>query len=281
MKSTLRALMLLAVGTMLAPASALCAEPEKVVVRNRLYVNEGRFEASASAGLSVVNYLTRHTNLTASLAYNVTEQWAVELVGGYALSSQTNVAEAASNEVVQSNPASQQKTVDDFEDLWQMTWNVGLAARWAPIYGKMNVAAELPVHFNAYLLAGAGLGGMERDSLVYCIGDVDDSHRKLATCRPDGSGDYSLTPLHSSQVKPIFMGGLGFRFIVNEWAGLRIEVRDMAFPDSYRVDIARAAAEKDFAAKDGGDQAATQGQPASNPGLTHLVLFNIGATFSF
>ncbi|HCF60678.1 MAG TPA: hypothetical protein DFS52_22090 [Myxococcales bacterium] len=281
MKSTLRALTLLAVGAMLAPASALCAEPEKVVVRNRLFVNEGKFEATASAGLSLVNYLTSHTNFTAGLAYNLTEQWAVEFAGGWALSSQTNVAEAASNEVVQSNPASQQKTVDDFEDLWQMTWNVGLAARWSPIYGKMNVAAELPVHFNAYLLAGGGLGGMERDSLVYCIGEVADSHRKLASCRPDGSGDYPLAPLHSSQIKPMFIGGLGFRFFVNQWAGLRLEVRDVMFPDSYRVDIARAAAEKDVAARDAGDEAATQGQAASSPGLTHLIFFNIGATFSF
>jgi outer membrane beta-barrel protein len=281
MISILRALTLLAVGVVLFPATAFSAEPEKVVVRNRLFTNDGKLEVNAAAGFSMVNYLTSHTNLTASLGYNLTEQWAVELGGGYAISGQTNVAEAASNEVVQSNPASQQKTVDDFEDLWQMTWNVTALARWSPIYGKINVAAELPVHFNAYLLAGGGVGGMERDSLVYCIGAVDDAHRKQATCLPDGSGDYPLTPLHDSQIKPVFVGGAGLRFFVTQWAGLRLEVRDMVFPDGYRVNISRAAAEKDLAAGDGGDAAATQGQAATSPGLSHLVMFNVGATFTF
>jgi outer membrane beta-barrel protein len=282
MKTIFRALIPLAVGAALLPALASAAEPEKVVVRNRLYSDAGQMEATASAGFTMVNYLTSHTNLTATFTYNLAEEWAVEVAGGYALSSQTNVAEAASTEVVQSNPQSQQRSVDDFQDLWQMTWNAVATARWSPIYGKLNVAAELPVHFKGFLLLGAGAGGFERDSLVYCIGTVSDSQRKQATCRPEMEGEpYALTPLHASAIKPVVVGGLGMRFYVNEWLGLRLEVRDVVFQDSYRVGITRLQAERDSAAVAGGDAAATQGEPAASPGVTNLVFFDVGATFAF
>jgi outer membrane beta-barrel protein len=278
MKSFLRALTLLAAGSALLPAPVLGAEPEKVVVRNRLYTNSGKLEAGATVGFTPVTFLVRHTNLGANLAYNLDEQWALEVAGGWALSSQTSVAESASVEVVQSNPSSKHKIVDDFEDLWQMSWNATLVARWSPIYGKVNVAAELPVHFNAYLLAGGGVGGMERDSLVYCMGGAEGLSRSQYTCRAElaDSSRYDLTPLHDSAVKPVVVGGAGLRFFLADWAGLRLEVRDFIFADEFLVNIDRAAAERD---SPGAEPA--EGTPAPDAGLTHLVFLNVGATFTF
>ncbi len=34
--------------------------------------------------------------------------------------------------------------------------NGSIGARWQPIYGKINLIAELPVHFQLYLWAGGG-----------------------------------------------------------------------------------------------------------------------------
>lgn len=277
MNSIPRVLTILVAAAVLLPAPAYCAEPEKVVVRNRLFTNEGKFEAGATVGLTPINYLVRHTNLTANLAYNLDEQWSVELGAGYALSSQTNLAEDAALSVVRSSPITTNKTVDDFEDLWQLTWNATLVARWSPLYGKLNVAAELPVHFNAYLLAGGGVGGMERDSLVYCMGSPSSQSRNRYTCSAElGEVADNLAPLHDSTVKPVFVGGAGLRFYLAQWAGVRLEVRDVVFPDEYLVNITRALAEKDTLSS-----GATQGKPASNPGLTHLVFLDLGVTFTF
>jgi outer membrane beta-barrel protein len=279
MNRLLRAASALALLALAAAAQA--AEPERVVVRNRQFATDGHFEGTVAAGTTIVNYLTDHTNLTGSLAYNLTEQFAFELSGGYALSRHTNVAEAAATEVVTADPTTQQKRVDDFSDLWQLGWSATGALRWAPIYGKLNIAAELPVHFQFYLLAGGGAGGMTRDSLVYCIGNVDPTKRKSATCNPGDPNPYNLAPLHSSAVKPLILGGVGMRFFLTKWAGLRLEVRDLAFPDSYRVGITRADSEHDTGALNGGEAAATQGRQADSPGFTHLVFVQLGASFLF
>jgi len=118
---------------------------------------------------------------------------------------------------------------------------------------------------------------MFRDSLVYCIG-ARSVGTVTCSAKPEGT---ELQALHASAVKPIILGGLGIKFFVNDWAGLRIEVRDMAFPDSYRVKIDRASAEADTGAREGGESAATQGEQASNPGFTNLVFVQVGAVFAF
>jgi outer membrane beta-barrel protein len=275
----LTALVVLALAAA-AAAPALAAEPERVVVRNRKFTVAGKFEVSAGGGATLVNYLTSHENLQASFGYNFAETLALELSGGWAFSSQTNVADAVSSEVVRADPNSTQKQVDDFEDLWRMTWNATGAVRWAPLYGKVNVAAELPIHFQAFLLAGAGAGGMVRDSLVYCIGQP--LSRSSATCSANpGNGPNALKALHDAKVKPLFTGGFGLRFFVVDRVGLKVEIRDVAFPDSFREKITRALAELDSGARDGGDAAATQGQPAASPGITHLVFAQVGVTFQF
>ncbi|MBI5547856.1 MAG: outer membrane beta-barrel domain-containing protein [Deltaproteobacteria bacterium] len=273
-----RALMLVALAAVVvAPLSAHSAEPEKVVVRNRKFSSDGKFEASVNVGFSVANYLTSHYNLVGSGAYNLTENWALQVEGGYALSGHTSVAQAASDTIVKDNPNRSAKEVDDFSDLWQMTWNVTGAVRWTPIYGKINVAAELPVHFQFYLLLGGGAGGMTRDSLVYCVGARPASG--TVTCVTDPQEPTELKALHESAVKPVLLGGFGMKLFITQWAGLRLEVRDMAFPDSFREDINRALAEGDSAVLDG--NSATQGVNAASPGFTHLVFAQVGAVFTF
>lgn len=277
MKVIARALALLALTACLAPIAAQAAEPEKVVVRNRKYTADGKFEASVNVGLSLATYLTDHTNLNASFAYNLTENWALELGGGYALSRHTSVATAASDTIVKDNPLKSAKIVDDFEDLWQMTWSATGAVRWTPIYGKLNLAAELPVHFQFYLTLGGGAGGMYRDSLVYCIGSRPATGAVSCSANPQSGNE--LEALHETAIKPLILGGFGMKIFLVDWLGLRVEIRDEMFPDSYRVKINRASAEGDTGALDGG--AASQGEEAASPGFTHLVFAQLGFVFTF
>ena len=65
---------------------------ERVVVRNRLYGVSGKWEVGPSVGFTVVNRLTDHINFNLDAAYNLSDQWALELRGGYALSNHTGLA---------------------------------------------------------------------------------------------------------------------------------------------------------------------------------------------
>ena len=58
-------------------------------------------------------------------------------------------------------------------------------ARIAPIYGKLNLAAELPVHFQVFLLGGAGAAAFKHESVNLCASPGD------GPCAP---GDYADVP---------------------------------------------------------------------------------------
>ena len=49
-----------------------------------------------------------------------------------------------------------------------MKANGAIGVRWMPIYGKIGLLAELPVHFQFYLWGGGGAGTFRRESIIYC-----------------------------------------------------------------------------------------------------------------
>src|SRR5205814_5744149 len=143
-------------------------------------------------------------------------------------------------------------------DAWQMRGNALAGLRWQPIYGKISLLAELPVHFQAYLSANVGAGSFHRQSLVYC---------RALLSRDDGTCSQWLT---EDRIAGMASGALGIRFFSSQQGSLRFEVRDYAFRDAYLINIDRKMAEAGSAT---GDQA-----PA---GITHLVLFDVGYAFIF
>jgi outer membrane beta-barrel protein len=92
-------------------------------------------------------------------------------------------------------------------------------ARWAPIYGKFNLAGEVSVHFQAFVLGGVGAGQVHRESVNLCA-DPGSS-----TCQNFQSGN---------QVRPAGELGAGFRFYLGQKFSLRSEVRAYLFPSSYK-----------------------------------------------
>jgi outer membrane beta-barrel protein len=240
----------------------MAAEPEKVVVRNRLYTPESSIEVGAQVGFSLIDRLVEHTNFQANAAYNFTNEWAAELFAGYAYSKHSSIADQVTSEVashnIKTNP-----TTDDFSSLWEMKWNVAAGARWAPIYGKLSLSSELPIHFQAYIAAGAGVAGLSRTSVVYCLDQPTVDANGNPTCD---------TPLQQSRVSPLIHFGGGLRFWIIKNAALRLEARDYTFPDQYQTNIDRASAAT------GNDQAGT---PATNPGFEHIIFLTAGLTYIF
>lgn len=257
--------MLPALAVALYAASALAAEPERVVVRNRLYNPQGQMEIGVQAGMSLVNKLVSHDNFQLAAAYNFTNEWAVEAFGGYAVSSHTDVADQANSSVAGYSPTSLQ-VVDDFAGLWQLQWNVAAGARWAPIYGKLNLFADLPVHFQAYLALGAGVAGMERTSVTYCLSPAIEDQNAIP------SGKRCDDPLVEKRTAPLAQFGGGLKFFMGPHAALRLEARDYAFPDKFQININRAQAAT-------GDPAA--GEPVSSPGFEHIIFLSAGVSYIF
>ncbi len=226
---------------------------EKVVVRNRLYETGGKVEVGADVGVSVLSRLTDQTNLTAHLGYNLSNSWAVELRAGYGLSRHTGLANKIAEDFTSNTSI---LTADDLADLWEMNANGMVGLRWAPIYGKISLMAELPVHFQAYLWLGGGAAQFKRESIVYC------------TQGSAGSCDAYLT---ESKVGPVASLALGMRFFATPNHSIKVEVRDYSFPDSYRVDINRAAARS----------SSDTGTPMTSPGITNLAQIDLGYSYTF
>lgn len=232
---------------------------EKVVVRNRLHHAQGMWEVNPGIGFALSNQTTTHTNFELGLAYNIWETFALELRGGFAMSDVSDVGKQAQDKIVrQSVPtdAGADTKDRDFADLWQLRWQALLMPRWQPIYGKLNLATELPVHFQIYLTAGGGAAGLHRESLVYL--------------------QAGRTFLEEDRVSFAFAGGGGIRFWMAEWAVLKLELLDISFPDKYRENISRYTASREPAGSD-----PQSGTEVGSPGLTNLLFLNIGASFQF
>lgn len=253
-RSLLTILATLLLAAVLAPDFARADDVvEKVVVRNRKYRTWNKFEINPSVGFSLTDEMTEQVNFQIGLAYNFSEEWAVELRPGFALSDLTSVA-IQSREGLRSKQGN--AVVDDFRNLWRLEWQALAMPRWTPIYGKINLATELPVHFQAYLTAGGGAVGLTKESVAYCQGA--------------GCGEF----LSESKATWAAAGGGGLRVFLSETFLLRLELLDIVYPDEFRTAINTTESQMEA--------------PGSKPnagnsesGITNVLLFNLGASVVF
>lgn len=229
---------------------------ERVVVRNRKYSVQNRIEASPMVGLSMTNRMTEQYNFQLGIAYNFSETLALELRPGFAMGGLTSIGKQARTDIppVDADPHPR----SEFQDLWRLEWSALVMPRWTPIYGKINLATELPIHFQAYLTAGAGVVGLTYDSIVYC----------QAGC----SGDDSF--ISEQRQSFAIAGGAGLRIFLSELLSLRLEIYDLAYPDEYRVDIRRVEARKEASGP-------PQEGDVTSAGLSNVLFFNAGISATF
>src|SRR5437870_4980733 len=95
---------------------------------------------------------------------------------------------------------------DEFANDNQLRAAAFANARWAPIYGKFNLASELSVHFQAFLLGGVGGGQVHRESVNLCADTGSTTCQNFQT---------------SDQVRLAGQVGAGFRFYLGKKISLR------------------------------------------------------------
>ncbi|MBI2375958.1 MAG: outer membrane beta-barrel domain-containing protein [Deltaproteobacteria bacterium] len=137
--------------------------------------------------------------------YNFSDLIGLELGGGFFFGQESNIMDEVRAQFAGVEPP--------LSDLHQIQWMAMADLMLVPLYGKMSFASELDPSYDLFILAGAGVGGLRKQS-----GYLD----KV-------SGADSRT--YASATQPIFNFGLGLRFYFSRLVALRVEFRDYFYPD--------------------------------------------------
>jgi len=185
-------------------------------VQRKLYSMSGRWEVGAAFGMALNTALVDQLGGILSLSYHPNE-WLD--VGAEGLLNHASLSGLALNARADLRPRAPGQVGDEMANDNQLRGGAFAVARVAPVYGKFNLASELRVHFQAFLLGGAGAAQVHRESVNLCA-------------------DPGTGPCQSYQKSDAIEGvgviGAGFRFYFNQRWSLRTEVRGYLFPSSYK-----------------------------------------------
>jgi outer membrane beta-barrel protein len=199
------------------------APPVPAGVQGKLYTMSHRWEIGVGFLTSVNTSLVDQTGGVLSVTYHPTEwsDFGIEVLANRTALSDLSGQVRAGLPPRSSALTGQPNTGDEIGGGDQLRHGALAVARVAPIYGKVNLAGELAVHFQAYLLAGAGAAAFRHDSLNLCASPG------TTACAP---GDFQT----STSVNPLGEAGAGMRFYFGQRWSLRTELRGFFFPATYR-----------------------------------------------
>jgi len=218
----LAALALVALGAGSAAAEDVIYGPDgaPTVVQRKLYPMSNRWELGLRLQTSLNTPLVVQDGALLDLSYHTNEwfDFGGELFGNYtALSNLADVIRQKLPERTATTPK------DEIANTDQLRGGFLAVARVAPIYGKINLASEINVHFQTYLLLGAGVTMLHHESVNLCaVGGT--------TACPEG--DFQT----NDQITFVGELGGGFRFYLSEHWSLSAEVRAFLYPSQYKAD---------------------------------------------
>jgi outer membrane beta-barrel protein len=172
-------------------ASALAEEETRTLkdrirsVSNLLYSKSGRMELTVypATSMSINDAFYQKFGIGLGLGYHINNAFALQVMGTYSLNMESGYAAYHG-----SNPDT------DVPYAGKRNILIGADFCWAPVYGKVSLAAEWILHFDTYLMGG--IGGIGGDQ-------VEDSSFGIA-------GTF----------------GLGVRLFFNRTFALKLEIKD-------------------------------------------------------
>ncbi len=218
----LAVLSLVALGAGSAAAEDVIYGPDgaPTVVQRKLYPMSNRWELGLRLQTSVNTPLVTQDGALLDVSYHTNEWFDIGGEVFYNYTALANLAEVIREKLPQRNSTTPK---DEIANADQMRFGAAIVARIAPIYGKLNLASELNVHFQTYLLLGAGVTQLHHESVNLCaVGGT-------GAC-PDGS---FLTTDQFTFVGEI---GGGFRFYFSDHWSMSTEVRAYLYPAQYKAD---------------------------------------------
>jgi outer membrane beta-barrel protein len=248
------ALSLVSVIVVAVAAAATAAEPEAVVVRNRLYSDDNSFEVQLITDLSINNSLTSIDNFQLNLSYHFHEAWAVELIAGYALGGPTDLQCQAQNpstaatcnagtHSIFAGAQANARTYEDLPNLWVLNgFNAQVGLRWEPIYGKLSLLTELPVHFKWFIALDGGAAQFSRTSVDFCssfnptaVTPSNTAQNSVGDC---GYSNGAYETLVQNDWSWLASAATGLRFVVISGFSIEAALRDYVWADSYPISFA-------------------------------------------
>jgi outer membrane beta-barrel protein len=191
------------------------------VVQRKLYTMTGRWEVSALFDIALNTALVDQLGGLVSVTYHPNEWLDVGVEG---LLNRTALSSLALNVRADLRSRARTPLKDEFANDNQLRAGGFAVARLSPIYGKFNLASEVKVHFQAFVLAGAGIAAVHRESVNLC---ADAGAVGSPAC---ASGNFQ----QSDATKLIGDIGGGFRFYFGQKWSLTAEVRGYFFSSSYK-----------------------------------------------
>jgi outer membrane beta-barrel protein len=178
-------------------------------VSGHLLLMDGRFELSPTVGVSLRDAFFTKVLLGASLTWHFNEAIAASLHGGYTLSLISGAAQICNPPNAENGqPAGcRPPTMDELtrkadgtlanKAYGLTTFMATVDLQWSPLYGKISLFAEQVLNFNMYALIGPAVVMYGPTNVITVGGNV----------------------------------GLGFRFFINRWLAVRLELRDVIYPE--------------------------------------------------
>jgi outer membrane beta-barrel protein len=193
------------------------------VVQRKKFAMTGRWETSLLFSAGVGSALTSHRGLVLQQRYHPNEWLDLGVDGLLNRAALSGLADQIRTRLPpRQDPATGAPNVaSELTNATQLRAGALAMARVAPIYGKLNLAGELPVHFQAFLTFGAGAASLRHESVNLCA---------VAGSAPCQAGQFQT----SDAVKPLLDFGGGMRFWIGQHASVEAQVRAHAYPDSYK-----------------------------------------------
>ena len=191
------------------------------VLVDKRYGSKHLHQLSLNFSTAMASKFVEATGVYATYGYNFTDLLGVEVGGGFFAGRESSImAEVRQNFPGQEPPLT---------DLYQLNWAVQADVVLVPLYGKMSLASEINPSYDLFILGGGGIAGLKRQIGESALGQSE------------------------KKISPMFNFGVGFRFYIVRWLGIRLELRDVFYPE--------------------GDS------DPNKTGLTHNLLFQGGVQF--
>jgi outer membrane beta-barrel protein len=219
------------------------------VVQGKPFLAQGRFELTPQFAQSVNDSFTSHTGLMVSGLYHLKENVAVEATAGafFWVDERSGSPRLGGRDTDLTVELRQKENLaPERVKLYQFPYLLAANLQWSPMYGKVNIQDFVLGQFNLYLSVGAGIAGLQLETLT------------------PGVANQNFVEL-TSAIAPTTSFGGGLRFYFTDWLGVRVEVRDYVMPLAVFQSGANAIADADAPSFD----------------VTNLILAQLGVSFVF
>ncbi len=190
----------------------------KNVVQNRFFLKANRFEVAPVLGYVPNNPFVKRYVGGVLAAYHFSETLAAEGALMYAPDlGESDLKDLTHTLVAIAHESSAQGNFQ--QPLDKMTLGATFAARWAPVYGKINLIGEQVLNFDFYGTAGLGMLSINK---YYAKYDPNQTDPNLPPT--------NVEPDQNKAVIPINLG-VGLDFFVNSSVAVKLDARNYMYVD--------------------------------------------------